>query len=178
MTIIQPETVLSQGRTSIYILTTPPADPAAPTLTELNAGVVASCYFYGGTFPSTGEQNKGERPRKVCHKVVPEALGSVRFTIETVQYSHDPQADDAAPANAVRTALAEDAEVWIYDRMGKDAETAALAADDVLRGHNVDAGVQNWGQTGDGEFDEFSITQSLSYTGDQPRPVMAVATGP
>lgn len=173
MTIVQPETFASQGNTSFYILTAAPVDPAAPTVAEINAGVVGSCYFYGTGPSSTGEQATGERPRKACNKITVQALGAVTFTMEAAQYSHDPQGDAADEANAVRTALAEGTRVWIYDRMGKDAETAAVAAGDVMRGHHVDTGVQNWGQTGDGEFDEFSVTQAMTYTATDPRPVIA-----
>ena len=174
MTIFTPDTVASQGNTSVYILTTPPVDPASPTKAEIDAGIVASCFFYGGQFTATGEQSTGERPRKLCHKVTPQALGAVTFSIEAIQFSHDPQGADTDEANAVRTALAEGTKVWIYDRMGKDAETEPVAAGDVLRGHHLDTGVQNWGQTGDGEFDEFSVTQQLTYTSANPRPVKAV----
>lgn len=163
MTVVQmPNTVKSDGNKILIVLTTPPANPLAATLAELNAGLFVQCFLYGD-FSGTPNQNIGEGPKKMCTRVVPQQLGNVTYQIADVQYSYDPQAM-GTPGNAANKAieaLTPDTDVYVYEGPGIDGETGAVAAGDVLNSYHLDCGAQRRGRTGDGEFDEFSVTQSF-----------------
>lgn len=174
MTVIvtEPGTVKSQGNTSLLVLTTAPADPTAPTQSELDAGVNISCFPYG-QFAASGEQNTGTAPSKNCSTMERTELGRASYDFPDLEYSHDPQADDTDPANEAKTTLTPGTQVWVYERRGMPAKTTAFSDGQKLRGHHVTCGEQFLGSTGDGEFDEESVTQSFAYTGENPSPVSA-----
>lgn len=162
MPLTQPATVKSQGNTTLIVLTTPPAIPTAPTKAELNAGEFITCHVYG-EFGATPTQNVGSAPRKMCSRVEPQQLGNVTYSINDVSYSYNPQ-EAGAPAgdgNEAFDALTEGAEVYLVEGAGIDGLTSVLATADVVNLYQVECGVQRRGKTGDGEFDEFNITQSF-----------------
>ncbi|HET7386568.1 MAG TPA: hypothetical protein VFJ19_07905 [Nocardioidaceae bacterium] len=159
--MIFPEAVTTQGKRNAIILSAAPADPLAPTTTELGAGVNASMFFLGQYAP-TGSQNKGNSPRRLGQNGQLEVLGNKTFTAPTLSYVHDPQGDTADPANQVKGALAEDNEVWIYSRVGIDAEQA-VAQGDVWRVDHLTCGHQWAVPSGDDEFAVEQITQETGY---------------
>lgn len=163
MTLLpMPPTVKSQGNTTLIVLTAAPANPLAPTKAELNAGEFITCHIYGD-FSAQPTQNVGEAPRKMCSKSVPQQFGNVTFPINDIQYSYDPQAlaTPGAPANKAMEALAEGTEVYLVEGAGIDGKTSALGTGDVVNLYHVECGLQRRGRTGDGEFDELSITQGF-----------------
>lgn len=171
MTVVQmPETVKSQGNKILIVLTTPPAAPAAPTLAELNAGLFVQCHLYGD-FSGTPNQNVGEGPRKMCSRVQPQQLGNVTYQIADIQYSYVPQelGTPGADGNEAIEALTPGTDVYVYEGAGIDGKTGAVVAGDVLNAYHLDCGEQRRGQTGDGEYDEFSVTQSFVMSnGESP----------
>lgn len=171
MTVVMPETVKSQGNKILIVLTTPPSNPAAPTKAELNAGLFVQCHLYGD-FSGTPSQSKGEAPRKMCSRIVPQQLGNVTYEIADVQYSYVPQEMGTAGAdgNEAIEALTPGTDVYVYEGPGIDGKAAAVASGDVVNGYHLDCGEQRRGQTGDGEFDEFSVTQSFVMSnGEEPK---------
>lgn len=171
MPLSMPETVKSQGNKVLIVLTTPPASPSAPTKAELNAGEFITCHVYG-SFSASPTQNTGEAPRKLCSRVVPQQLGNVTYTINDIQYSYVPQdaGTPGAAGNEAFDALPEGADVYLVEGDGLDGKTSALATGDLVNIYHVEAGVQRRGMTGDGEFDEFSVTQSFVLVdGSEPQ---------
>lgn len=170
MPLTLPETVKSQGKTVLLVLTTPPAVVTAPTKAELNAGEFITCHIYG-EFGATPSQNVGEAPRKMCSKTNPQRLGTTTYAINDIQYSYNPQATNTSggAGNEAFDILTEDAEVWLVEGPGIDGESSTLATNDMVNVYHVRCGVRRRGRTGDGEFDEFSITQSFVMAdGDEP----------
>lgn len=164
MTVIFPEAVKAQGNTSVKVVTAI-ADPAAPKLaTELNAAssVDVSCYLFGD-FAATATTNKGEAPRRLCSVETLQEFGNTSYEITDIQYVYDPQASSSDAANKAKAALTEGAEVWLVERLGLNARTGAFAATQKVNLHHVRLGPQNRTKTGDGEFDQFSITQSVIH---------------
>ena len=162
MPLSMPATVKSQGFTTLIVLTTPPAVPSAPTKAELNAGEFITCHIYG-EFGATPSQNVGSSPRKMCSRVEPQQLGNVTYSINDIQYSYNPQeaASPGGDGNEAFDALAEDALVYLVEGPGLDGTSSVLATADVVNIYYVECGVQRRGRTGEGEFDEFSVTQSF-----------------
>lgn len=171
MTVVpMPEVANSLGNKVLVALTTPPAADE-PTLTEINAGVFITCHVYDSFNPEVS-QNTGEGPRKLCKKSVPTKLGQVTYAINDIQYSYAPQnmGTPGGDGNEAIEALTPGSEVYLVEAVGVNGETAQLAAGDVVNVYHVVCGEQRRGQTGDGEFDEFSVTQSfVMANGEEPQ---------
>lgn len=175
MTVIFPEATKSLGNTMVVAVATI-ANMSAPDLSsEINAGtsVIGSCFLYADMV-ATGETNKGTAPTRACEKTEREEFGRTKFSISDIQYVYDPQAG-ATDENKFKDALAPDTELYLVERVGLDAQTTALAAGQKVNVHHVRVGPQNRTKTGDGEFDEFSITQAVSYIEDPVYDVAIVA---
>lgn len=174
MSIIFPEATKSLGNTTLVAVVTI-ADMDAPSLaTEINAGtsVIGSCFLYADVVAS-GETNKGTAPTRACEKTEREEFGRTKYSIQDIQYVYDPQAG-ATDENEFKDLLEPDTELYLVERMGLDKDTA-LAAGQKVNVHHVRVGPQNRTKTGDGEFDEFSITQAVSYIEDPVYDVAIVA---
>lgn len=170
MPLIPPPTVKSLGQKSVVILTTPPAAPTGiPTAAEVNAGLFASLHIYGD-FNVTPNQNTGEAPRKLGSVVQPQQFGLVTYPAVDAQYSYVPQALATAGAegNEVYEALVPGDQVTVVVLDGIDGEISTLPATAVGDIFLMEAGKRRKGQTGDGEFDEKSVTQSLIIVGGEP----------
>lgn len=164
MTVIFPEATKAQGNKSVVVIQTV-ADPTAPKLaTEINAAtsVNASFYFYGG-FNPTAEPNKGSAPSRLADTVEREEFGKTKFSIGDLSYVVDPQGEDTDEPNLLKAALPEGGDIWILERRGLNAKTAALATTQKVRMHHVTVGPQVGGETSEDEFAEFNMTQSVMY---------------
>lgn len=162
MTVVFPEGIKAQGNISVTVAQTV-ADMEAPKLaTEINAvsSVNVSCFlFSGGTGTST--TNKGEAPRRLCTTETFQEFGNTSYEVTDLQYVYNPQGDDTDEANDAKVALTPGTDVYLIIRNGLDARNTALAVDQLVDVWHVRLGPQNRGVTGDGEFDQFSITQSV-----------------
>lgn len=176
MTVVFPVATKSLGNTSVVAVATI-ANTSAPSLaTEINAStsVNGSCYLYADMV-ATGETNKGTAPTRACEKTEREEFGRTKYSISDIQYVYDPQAADTTDENLFKAAMAPDTELYIVERVGLDSQTSALAVGQKVNVHHVRVGPQNRTKTGDGEFDEFSITQAVSYVTDPVYDVAIVA---
>ncbi len=162
MTVIYPEASQVYGNTSVLVVQDM-ADTSAPDLsTDINAvsTVNVSCFLYSGGV-GTSTTSKGEAPRRLCTRSVLQQFGTTTYEVTDLQYAYDPQAPLSDDNNKARSALAEGTEVYLVLRRGLDAQDAAYAAGQYVDVWHVRLGPQNKTQTGDGEFDEYSITQSV-----------------
>lgn len=164
---VMPETQKSQGYTQLYVLTTA-ASLSGITVAELTAGEAIQCYLYGD-FNAGATENIGEGPRKMCARQVPQQFGNVTYTIDELMYSYLPQELDAAAGNEAKSALTPGTTKILVEFPGLDGTGTAPVATDKYIAHKVELGIQRRGRTGDGEFDEFAIRQSLIYAdGGEP----------
>lgn len=162
MTVVFPEATQVYGNTSVLVIPTMAA-PSAPDLsTDIgNAGTVnVSCYLYGGG-EGTSTTAKGEAPRRLCTTSVLQNFGSTTYEVTDLQYVYDPQEALSTENNDARNALVEGAEVYLLIRRGLNAQDTAYAVGQYCDIWHVRLGPQNKTQTGDGDFDEYSITQSV-----------------
>lgn len=162
MTVVFPEAVKAQGNVSVTVVQTI-ANTAAPSLaTEINAvsSVNVSCYLYSGGV-GTSSTNKGEAPRRLCSTDTFQQFGNTSYDVSDLSYLYDPQGDDADEANEAKAALTEGTDVYLVVRKGLDAKDTAYAASQKVDIWHVRLGPQNRATTGDGEFDEFAITQPV-----------------
>lgn len=175
MTVQMPEVVKSQGMTRLIVLSTAPASTTTITAAELAAGEVITCHVYGD-FAATPTENIGTAPRKMCTRTSPQQFGEITYPINDVQYSYVPQSlgTPGAPGNEAFEALTPGTEKWLVEVPGLDGRGTSFGAGALGNLYNVDCGIQRRGRTGDGEFDEFSVTQSFVMA-DGAEPVYDIA---
>lgn len=169
MSVLIPEPVEAFGNTKLAVATAV-ADPAAPKMaTEINAASSVEATFFVRDFAPTAAQNKGAAPRVLGTKGQAQGLGIVNYDVPTLRYVYDPQGDPTAEANKLKELLAPGTELYFIERKGLDPETVDWAVGQKTRVHHLRVGEQNETRSGDGEFDQFEVTQELVYV---------TATGP
>jgi len=162
MSVLYPEATQVYGNTSVLVvqeLTTPGAVSLANDINDATT-VNVSCFLYSGGV-GTSTTARGEAPRRLCTKSVLQQFGSTTYEVTDLQYTYDPQAALSSNDNAAREVLTEGSEVYLVIRRGLDAQDTAYAAGQYVDIWRVKLGPQNKTQTGDGEFDEYSITQAV-----------------
>ncbi|GGM27148.1 hypothetical protein GCM10011608_09940 [Micromonospora sonchi] len=102
------------------------ADPAAPTVTEVNAvsSVDLSCYLTGDGYNAETSENTVEDPR-LCSKQIFEARGDYTDTLE-LTYVFNPASPDDDEA---RTTLPPGTAGFLVTRWGVDSEDAFATGD-------------------------------------------------
>ena len=170
MPITLPATAKALGRTSVVVLTTPPAaGTGIPTTVEINAGVFLSLHLYT-PFNVQPNQNTGEGPRKLGSESVPTENGLVTYPAVECSYSYLPQAL-GTPGNAANKAyetLVPGTKRTVVVLNDVDGDQSTVTVGQVADIYLIDPGVRRKGQTGDSEFDQFNILQSLVGVGGAP----------
>ncbi|HEX8489315.1 MAG TPA: hypothetical protein VF642_12275 [Propionibacteriaceae bacterium] len=124
---------LADGRTKFTILTTKPANPAAPTAAELNAGIDLSCNILASDFTFGAGDSEKVAEKALCTINNANALGASNFTAGVTVFravnkttgAIDPTED--APFAALKT---KGTQVWGYARRTGKLATAAWATGD------------------------------------------------
>ncbi len=165
MTVEMPETATALGMVSV-VLVKDIADLSAPTLAEINAttSINVSCFLYGAAV-GTKTTNKVEAPRKLCTRNQYQQRGLSNVEVGDLSYSHLPQAPLTDPSNKAKQVLVDGSRWHMLVRSGLAGESA-FEADDLVDIWRVELLDQNRGTTGDGEGDEFAITQPVIAKAD------------
>lgn len=130
--------VLADEHVKLSILTTKPADPAAPTAAELNAGIDASCLVLADDFTWTAADSERVGERALCEGSASESPGVGNYTIGLTAWRYydeatgaiDPSADELFAALKEKGTTA-----WGYvRRSGKEHTEAWAAADEIPLG--------------------------------------------
>lgn len=166
MPVDLPPTSTALGMKVVNILDSAPTSETAPTKANLNAGFFGQCHIYGAEALSPQpNQNTGTAPPKLCTKVEEQRFGRTTWPAFDVQYSIKPQelGTPGADGNEMYELLVPGTHVWFNIANDLDGEaTSAFATGDVINGgFYVEVGEYREGQTGTGEYDEFSCTQTL-----------------
>ena len=127
--------VLADGRIKLVALTTAPANPAAPTVAELNAGIDISCkvmhsdYSLGPTDSDTMDE------KELCALGNGVVLGSSNYagSITIFRYLDEAGTPDAAEDVAWDLFKEKGAVIWLYEREGQKY-TEGFAVGDVVDG--------------------------------------------
>lgn len=170
MPISLPPTSKSLGRKSVVFLdTAPAATTGIPTTVEVSAALFGSLHLYT-PFNVTPTQNTGEGPRKLGATSVPTENGLVNYPAVEIQYSYKPQAlgTPGAAGNELYELLVPGTQITVVVLDDKAGDISSVTAGDVCDVYLMECGVRRKGQTGDGEFDQFSVTQSLIVVGGEP----------
>ena len=165
MTVLFPEATQVYGNTSVVVIQEL-TDTSAPYSVSLAGDIDdatslnVSCFLYSGGV-GTSTTAKGEAPRRLCTKSVLQQFGSTTYDVSDLMYTYDPQAALSAENNKARQVLTEGSDVWLAVRRGLDAQDTAYAVGQYVDLWHVRLGPQNKTQTGDDEYAEYSITQTV-----------------
>jgi len=170
MAITLPPTAKALGRKVVVFLDTPPAAATGiPTTVEITAAMFGSLHLYT-PFNVQPSQNTGEGPRKLGVQTVPTELGLTNFPAVDVQYSYLPQelGTPGADGNELYELLVPGTQVTVVVLNDLPGDSSSVTAGDVADIFLMECGVRRKGETGDGEFDQFSVMQSLIVVGGEP----------
>ena len=165
-----PPTSKALGRKVVVFLATPPAAPSGiPTTVEVSAAMFGSLHLYT-PFNVQPAQNTGEGPRKLGVQTVPTELGLTNYPAVDLQYSYKPQdvGTPGAPGNELYELLVPGTQVTVAVLNDLPGDSSSVAAGDVADIYLMEVGVRRKGETGEGEFDQFSVMQSLIVVGGEP----------
>lgn len=126
---------LADGHIKFTLLTTEPEDPAAPTVTELNAGIDASCNILASDFTWGATDSDKIAERALCDLSNKNAIGAGNFQAGITPFRYftsvtgapDPIEDAVFEAVKVKGT-----EVWGYARKTGKVSTAPWAEDDEI----------------------------------------------
>lgn len=127
---------LADGHTKFIILTQEPANPAAPTVAELEAGIDASCAILNSDFTFGAADSDKVQEKALCTENNANSLGPSNYTagITLFRYfdaTNTGQADAVADA-AFAACKVKGTELWCYGRRTAKKSTDAVAAEDEL----------------------------------------------
>lgn len=163
---IFPAGVNAQGAVKVIWVETI-ANPAAPTLAEINAGTSLdlSLTMYEGGWQPGVTANKVSAKRRLASRKVYEKFGTTTETLGDLQYSFNPQAAAGSDGKKAYEALTEGSTGFFVERLGLDAETVDVATGQFVNVYPVVCGPQTIsGDTAD-EAAEFQVTQPVGITG-------------
>lgn len=158
------------ANTVVVFLTTPPvATTGIPTLTEVNAGLLAACHIFGD-FNPTADQSTGESPAVMCEEYSETEFGRTTYAPVEIQYSYMPQelGTPGADGNELYEALEPGTQLTAVVLHGISGKTDALVAGDIADVFLVEAGTRRKGKTGDGDFDKKSVNQFVRVVNGSP----------
>lgn len=132
---------LADGHTRVALLSTKPADPTAPTITELEAGIDASCRINSADYNVTPAASETVEEKELCVEGNAVAFGPSNGTVEFTPFRYFDETGapetggvEGEIGDAVFQATKEKGtRMWIYHR-----ETSKKATDPWLEGDEVD----------------------------------------
>ena len=129
--------VLADGKTKFTILVTKPVNPAAPTATELNAGIDLSCDILSSDFTWTATDSDKVSEPALCDANNSNAIGKGNYSTGITLWRKYATAGGPDEANETGWAavLEKGSEVYGYARESdKDSTEAWAAADEIYLG--------------------------------------------
>lgn len=126
--------VLADGKTKLTMLTTEPADPENPTVTELAAGIDLSCKVVASDFTFGPTDSETVSEPALCDEGNAESLGRSNYEAALSiwrEYLEAGGADPAADA-AFQAVKEKGATLWLYSRLTDKKATDPWAAGDEI----------------------------------------------
>lgn len=125
--------VLADGKTKFTILTTKPANPAAPTVAELNAGIDASCKVLQEGFNWTAAASDSIDEDALCATVNANTPGRGNSNLGFTAWEYfddDTSIYDPAESEVIEAVKEKGTTLWGYTRKnGKDFDQDWASAD-------------------------------------------------
>jgi len=129
---------LADARTRLVALTTAPANPAAPTVTELEAGIDLSCRILKSDYRLSPVASDTVADTELCAEGNAVTYGASNYegSLTPFRYLTDDGKADATNDVAWETLKEKGTELWLYEREGPRYDAPWTAADEV-DGFNV-----------------------------------------
>lgn len=132
---------LADGRTKVAILSQKPADPLAPTITELKAGIDASCRLNASDFNVGPTDSETIDEKELCVEGNATALGPSNATIEFTPFRYfnletgkaEENSGDEIGDAVFQATKRKGSRLWMVIR-----ETSKKSTDDWAEGDEVD----------------------------------------
>lgn len=128
---------LADGHEKIAVLTTKPVNPAAPTATELNAGIDASCAVLASDWQFGPTDSDTFAEPAVCTDSNAQAYGRSNGQFGATIFRHfataTPGQADATADVAFAALKVKGTVVWVYSRITAKKSAEPWAADDEIR---------------------------------------------
>ena len=125
---------LADGKTKVTILPTAPADPKKITLTELEAGIDASCAILAGDYNVTAATSESVDEKALCQEGNASTWGASNGTMEFtlfLEFGDNHQLDLTSDAGKAYEAVKhKGTEVYLVQRESSKASTEDWAAGD------------------------------------------------
>jgi hypothetical protein len=129
--------VLADGKTKFTILTTAPANPAAPTATELNAGIDLSCDILTSDFTWGATDSDKIAEKALCDSGNSNAIGASNYAGGFTLWRKFLTAGGFDDANETGWAALKEKGTTLYGyarQMDKDATETWAATDEIYLG--------------------------------------------
>ena len=130
----------SPGNNLAIFLKTPPADPKAPTLAELTAGVDATCYLQADFWDGLGFGQEREDDTRACDASKRESFGVETWGLTEFAHITNPQEVGTTPGNLLKAEILPDTIGYLYLRSGLPQSTAIAATQVINNGFQVSTG--------------------------------------
>lgn len=128
---------LADGHEKIAVLLEEPVNPAAPTITELNAGIDAACAILASDWAFGPTDSDSFSEPAVCEDSNAESYGrsNGQFMASIFRYfaTLTPGQPDPIPDALFAAVKVKGTVVWVYSRRTAKKSTDAWAADDEIR---------------------------------------------
>lgn len=132
---------LAEGKTKVALLTVKPADPYAPTVTELEAGLDISCAVMSSDYSVGAAASETVDEKPLCVEGAAVTFGASNATIEFTlfrEFNEDGSpvepADDEIGDAAFQAVKEKGARLWIYQRETNKKSRDAWEAGDEVEG--------------------------------------------
>ncbi len=126
---------LADGHTKLAVLTTAPANPAAPTVAELNAGINAACNILASDFTFGATDSDKVAEKALCDINNTNAMGPSNFTAGFTVFrffNASTGAPDTVPDALFTAVKVKGTTLYLYARKTGKLESAAWAATDEI----------------------------------------------
>lgn len=126
---------LADGRVKFTLLTTKPANPAAPTVTELNAGIDASCNVLASDFNFGAAASDKVNEGALCEDTNAQTSGRSNFVAGFTPFRYFDETGESDPAegdDVFQAVKVKGTTVWAYARKTSKKSTEAWAAGDEI----------------------------------------------
>lgn len=160
MTVFFPEATPVHLNIKLSVVNAIAAQAAPEVADEVKAGTSLdlSCFVRGWN-PEIST-NSGSAPDRLCSSLNLPQEGKTQLSAIPIAYVYDPQAATSTDDNKARLKLVQGTELFVVVRKGLPY-TTDWAATQYVETWKVRCGRQNYVQSGDDEFAEFEIQQSL-----------------
>jgi hypothetical protein len=138
---------LADGKVKVAVLSTRPANPSAPTVAELDAGIQASCRIASQDWNVGPAASETVDEKPLCREGNVQALGPSNFTAEFTVFRYfteegQPETGEDDTEEGIGDALyqavkTKGARLYIYERETSRKSLADWAADDEVSGYEI-----------------------------------------